>query len=70
MSKSKIAVPTIFGGNALAYATLSLVSIFCVIPFIWMFLASFDGNAALFLRFCPNKALIDEDYHAQSGASA
>ena len=51
MSKSKIAVPTIFGGNAVAYATLSLISLFCVVPFIWLFLASFDGNAALFLRW-------------------
>jgi multiple sugar transport system permease protein len=51
MSKSKIAVPTIFGSNAVAYATLSLISIFCVIPFIWLFLASFDGNASLYLRW-------------------
>ncbi len=51
MSKSKPAAPTVFGGNAVAYATLSLISIFCVIPFVWLFLASFDGNAALFLRW-------------------
>src|SRR5580693_10073206 len=51
MSKSKIAVPTIFGRDVVAYATLSLISIFCVIPFVWLFLASFDGNASLFLRW-------------------
>lgn len=53
MSKSKPAVPTIFGRNVVAYATLSLISLFCVIPFVWLFLASFDGNASLFLRW-PN----------------
>ena len=51
MSKSKLAAPTIFGRNAVAYATLSLISLFCVIPFVWLFLASFDGNASLFLRW-------------------
>jgi multiple sugar transport system permease protein len=51
MSKSKHAVPTIFGRDVVAYATLSLISIFCVIPFVWLFLASFDGNASLFLRW-------------------
>lgn len=38
-------------GDLLAYATLSLISIFCAIPFLWVFLASFDGNAQLFLRW-------------------
>ena len=51
MSKSKPAVPAIFGRNAVAYTTLSLISLFCVIPFVWLFLASFDGNASLFLRW-------------------
>src|SRR5580693_568533 len=51
MSKSKIAVPTIFDRNVVAYATLSLISIFCAIPFVWLILASFDGNASLFLRW-------------------
>ena len=51
MGKSKHAVPTIFGRDVVAYATLSLISIFCVIPFVWLFLASFDGNASLFLRW-------------------
>ena len=51
MSKSKPAVPTIFGRQAVAYTTLSLISLFCVIPFVWLFLASFDGNASLFLRW-------------------
>ncbi len=51
MSKSKLAVPTIFGGDAAAYATLSLIALFCGIPFVWLILASFDGNASLFLRW-------------------
>jgi multiple sugar transport system permease protein len=51
MSKSKLAVPTMFGGDVVAYVTLSLISIFCVIPFVWLILASFDGNASLFLRW-------------------
>ena len=51
MSKSKLAVPTIFGGGAVAYTTLSLIALFCGIPFVWLILASFDGNASLFLRW-------------------
>jgi multiple sugar transport system permease protein len=51
MSKSERAVPTIFGGDAVAYATLSLIALFCGIPFVWLILASFDGNASLFLRW-------------------
>ena len=51
MSKSKLAVPTIFGGDAVAYTTLSLIALFCGIPFVWLILASFDGNASLFLRW-------------------
>src|SRR6202045_4843551 len=51
MSESKPVVPTIFGRNAVAYTTLSLISLFCLIPFVWLFLASFDGNASLFLRW-------------------
>jgi ABC-type glycerol-3-phosphate transport system permease component len=53
MSESKPAVATIFDRNVVAYATLSLISIFCAIPFVWLILASFDGNASLFLRW-PN----------------
>ncbi len=34
-----------------AYATLSLISIFCAIPFFWVLLASIDGNASLFLQW-------------------
>jgi multiple sugar transport system permease protein len=51
MSKLKPAHPTIFGRDVVAYATLSLISIFCAIPFVWLILASFDGNASLFLRW-------------------
>lgn len=38
-------------GDLMAYATLSLISIFCAIPFFWLLIASFDGNAQLFLRW-------------------
>jgi multiple sugar transport system permease protein len=38
-------------GDLIAYATLSIISIFCAIPFFWVFLASLDGNAQLFLRW-------------------
>lgn len=37
--------------DLLAYATLSIISIFCAVPFFWILLASFDGNAQLFLRW-------------------
>lgn len=37
--------------DLLAYATLSLISIFCAVPFLWVLLASLDGNAQLFLRW-------------------
>ena len=37
--------------DLLAYATLSIISIFCAIPFFWVLLASFDGDAQLFLRW-------------------
>ncbi len=53
MSKAKLDVSPIFGRGVGAYATLSLISLFCAIPFLWLILASFDGNAALFLRW-PN----------------
>ena len=53
MNKSKPAISTIFDRDVFAYATLSLISIFCAIPFVWLILASFDGNASLFLRW-PN----------------
>lgn len=45
-------------GDLIAYATLSLISIFCAIPFFWVFLASLDGNAQLFLRW-PEKWTMD-----------
>jgi multiple sugar transport system permease protein len=51
MSKLRPALATIFGRDVVAYATLSLISIFCAIPFVWLILASFDGNASLFLQW-------------------
>jgi multiple sugar transport system permease protein len=51
MSNSKLVVPTFFGRDVVAYATLSLISIFCVVPFVWLILASLDGNASLFLQW-------------------
>jgi multiple sugar transport system permease protein len=53
MSKSKPAGSKFPDRKAVAYATLLLISIFCGIPFVWLVLASFDGNASLFLRW-PN----------------
>src|SRR3984885_16179901 len=53
MSKAKLAVSPVFGRGIGAYVTLSLISLFCAIPFLWLILASFDGNASLFLRW-PN----------------
>lgn len=35
----------------MAYATLSLISAYCAAPFFWAALASFDGNASLFLKW-------------------
>jgi len=35
----------------LAYVTLIVISIFCLLPFIWMALASVDSNAQLFLKW-------------------
>jgi multiple sugar transport system permease protein len=37
--------------DLMAYATLSVISIFCAVPFFWVLLASLDGNAQLFLRW-------------------
>jgi multiple sugar transport system permease protein len=34
-----------------AYATLIVISIFCLLPFVWMFVASVDSNAQLFLKW-------------------
>ena len=51
MSKSKPAFSTIFDRDVVAYGTLSLISIFCLMPFVWLILASFDKNASLFLRW-------------------
>ena len=50
MSKSKAAA-TVLDHDGVAYVILSLISIFCAIPFVWLILASFDGNASLFLRW-------------------
>jgi multiple sugar transport system permease protein len=38
-------------GDLMAYATLSIISIFCALPFFWVLIASFDANAQLFLRW-------------------
>ncbi|MBV8588154.1 MAG: carbohydrate ABC transporter permease [Verrucomicrobia bacterium] len=51
MSKSTAAGTTVLDRDAVAYVILSLISIFCAIPFVWLILASFDGNASLFLRW-------------------
>jgi multiple sugar transport system permease protein len=51
MSKPKAVATTVLDRDAVAYVILSLISIFCAIPFIWLILASFDGNASLFLRW-------------------
>jgi multiple sugar transport system permease protein len=53
MSQPKAAVATILDRDAVAYAMLSLISIYCAIPFVWLVLASFDANPSLFLRW-PN----------------
>lgn len=37
--------------NLMAYSTLSIISLFCALPFVWVLLASVDGNAQLFLRW-------------------
>src|SRR4051812_39261721 len=34
----------------LACVTLVVISIFCLLPFVWMALASVDSNAQLFLK--------------------
>jgi multiple sugar transport system permease protein len=34
-----------------AYATLIVISIFCLLPFVWMAIASVDSNAQLFLKW-------------------
>jgi multiple sugar transport system permease protein len=51
MSKTKAAATTVLDRDAVAYVILSLISIFCAIPFVWLVLASFDSNASLFLRW-------------------
>jgi multiple sugar transport system permease protein len=35
----------------IAYVTLIVISIFCLLPFVWMALASVDTNAQLFLKW-------------------
>lgn len=37
--------------TVLAYVTLVVISIFCLLPFVWMALASVDTNAQLFLKW-------------------
>jgi multiple sugar transport system permease protein len=39
------------GGDPAAYAILALISIYCAVPFVWVALSSFDGNASLFLHW-------------------
>jgi len=51
MSKSKPAGAKILEGDVVAYAMLTLIAIFCAIPFVWLILASFDANASLYLRW-------------------
>jgi multiple sugar transport system permease protein len=38
-------------GDLIAYGVLSLISLYCAIPFVWVFLASVDGDPQLFLRW-------------------
>jgi multiple sugar transport system permease protein len=42
----------------LAYVTLVIISIFCLLPFVWMALASVDSNAQLFLKW-PDEITFD-----------
>ena len=37
--------------NLPAYAVLVVISVFCLLPFVWLFLASVDSNAKLFLKW-------------------
>lgn len=38
-------------GDLIAYSTLSIICAFCMIPFFWVALTSFDGNATMFLQW-------------------
>ena len=49
MSRSILPVQSFSIETAVAYVTLSLIALFCAIPFLWVILSSFDGNASLFL---------------------
>lgn len=51
MRSTKPVVPRPRRSDAVAYAILSLISLYCAIPFVWLILASFDANASLFLRW-------------------
>ena len=51
MNETKAAATTVLDRDAVAYVILSLISIFCAIPFVWLILASFDSKASLFLRW-------------------
>ena len=48
---AEFAAPRRTAADLVSYAILSLISIYCVVPFIWVILASFDGNASLFLHW-------------------
>jgi multiple sugar transport system permease protein len=37
--------------NLGAVITLTVISVFCLLPFVWLFLASLDSNAKLFLKW-------------------
>jgi multiple sugar transport system permease protein len=51
MNQPKAVVATTLNRDAVAYAILALISIYCAIPFVWLVLASFDANPSLFLRW-------------------
>jgi multiple sugar transport system permease protein len=48
---AEIRTPRTILTSVAAYATLIVISIFCLLPFIWMALASVDSNAQLFLKW-------------------
>ena len=52
-----------------AYAILSVMALFCLIPFVWLFLASVDTNAQLFLKM-PDQWTLDNYvrvFHKEDG---
>ncbi len=57
--------PTNYG----AYAILSVMALFCLIPFVWLFLAWVDTNAQLFLKM-PDQWTLDNYvrvFHKEDG---